>query len=101
MVICWLTGGMPPTEAQMAPEYDMRIPQAAAGIQPRVVEWRRNIHAHPELSNQEITLPPQLVNSFRKLPRPEAGGLLRSRPVSLSITHMSIVGERRAKPDVH
>ena len=31
-----------------------RIEQAAKAVQPKVVAWRRDIHQHPELGNQEV-----------------------------------------------
>jgi amidohydrolase len=30
------------------------VDRAARGVAPRVIEWRRDLHAHPELSNREV-----------------------------------------------
>jgi amidohydrolase len=47
-----LTAG--PALAQKAPGYDAAVFAAAAKEQAKVVAWRRDIHEHPELSNQEV-----------------------------------------------
>ncbi|MDA0235822.1 MAG: amidohydrolase, partial [Proteobacteria bacterium] len=36
-------------------------------IQPRMVEWRRDIHQHPELSGQEVRTAALVAEHLRKL----------------------------------
>jgi len=43
--------GLPVAQAGITPE---EIDQAAAAVQPQVVEWRRWFHQNPELSNREF-----------------------------------------------
>ncbi|HEX7882265.1 MAG TPA: M20/M25/M40 family metallo-hydrolase, partial [Afipia sp.] len=62
-----VTGGALPANGQTAPGYDTRVFEAAAAIQPRVVQWRRDIHAHPELSNQEVRTGKLVADHLRRL----------------------------------
>lgn len=39
--------------AQTDPKLQARLNQQAKDIEPKLIEWRRNFHEHPELSNQE------------------------------------------------
>ena len=39
--------------AQTDPKLQSRINQQAKEIEPKLIEWRRNFHEHPELSNRE------------------------------------------------
>ncbi|MCW5624652.1 MAG: amidohydrolase [Burkholderiales bacterium] len=39
----------------------------AAAVAPKVVEWRRDIHAHPELGNQEFRTAALVADHLRKL----------------------------------
>ncbi len=43
------------------------IDAAAAKIMPQVVEWRRYIHQHPELSNREFNTSKLVAEQLRKL----------------------------------
>ena len=53
-----------PAHAQIAePEIATRID----AIMPRVTEWRRDIHAHPELSNQETRTAALVARELRRL----------------------------------
>jgi amidohydrolase len=40
---------------------------AAAGIESRVIEWRRDFHAHPELGNREFRTAAKVAEHLRKL----------------------------------
>jgi amidohydrolase len=39
-----------PTAPRLSPA---ALDKAAAGVEPRLIEWRRHLHQHPELSNRE------------------------------------------------
>ena len=43
------------------------IDAAAAKIMPKVVEWRRYLHQHPELSNREVNTAKFVADELRKL----------------------------------
>lgn len=55
-----------PAVAADAPR-DAKIFAAAAAMQPKVVSWRRDIHQHPELSNQEIRTSALVAAHLKKL----------------------------------
>jgi len=50
--------------AAVSPE---SLDQAAASIEPRMLEWRRDFHAHPELSNREIRTSEVVAKHLRAL----------------------------------
>jgi amidohydrolase len=43
-----------PTQAAERPAASDSISRAVAGIEPKVIDWYRDIHAHPELANEEV-----------------------------------------------
>ena len=49
---------LPVAQAGITPE---EIDQAAAAVQPQVVEWRRWFHQNPELSNREFNTSARIV----------------------------------------
>ena len=58
--------------AQGSPDIDA----AARAVQPKVVEWRRDLHRHPELGNQETRTARVVADHLRALglePRPGIG----------------------------
>lgn len=67
LILPLATGGALPANGQSAPGYDARVFEAAAAIQPQVVQWRRDIHAHPELSNQEVRTGKLVADHLRRL----------------------------------
>ncbi|GAG89150.1 unnamed protein product, partial [marine sediment metagenome] len=54
--------GLPVAQAGITPE---EIDQAAAEVQPQVVEWRRWFHQNPELSNREFNTSARIVEILR------------------------------------
>ena len=62
---------------------------AFAAIQPKVIEWRRDFHQHPELSNRETRTAKVVADHLKKL------GL----EVKTGIAHHGVTGVLRgAKP---
>ena len=51
--------------AQTDPKLLSRMNQQAKEIEPKLIEWRRNFHEHPELSNQE-TKTGQIIATYLK-----------------------------------
>lgn len=50
-----------------AQSYDKAVFDAAKRIQPKVVEWRRDIHQNPELGNSEVRTSKLVADHLRKL----------------------------------
>jgi amidohydrolase len=50
-----------------AQSFDKAVFDAAKKIQPKVVEWRRDIHEHPELGNNEVRTSKLVAEHLRKL----------------------------------
>lgn len=50
-----------------APALRERIDAAAARVEPKVIEWRRDIHQHPELGNREVRTAGLVAGHLRSL----------------------------------
>ncbi|MEO8648793.1 MAG: amidohydrolase, partial [Acidobacteriota bacterium] len=48
-----------------AVDMSREINAAAAKIMPKVVEWRRYLHQHPELSNREVNTSKLVADELR------------------------------------
>jgi amidohydrolase len=59
-----------------------RVEQLLAAIEPQVIEWRRDIHQHPELSNREVRTARLVAEHLQRL------GL----EVETQIAHTGVVG---------
>ena len=59
-----------------------RVDQLSAGIEPKVIAWRRDIHEHPELSNRETRTARLVADQLERL------GL----EVQTGIAHTGVVG---------
>jgi amidohydrolase len=44
-----------------------QLDAAAQAVEPKVIEWRRDLHAHPELSNREVRTAEQIAKRLRAL----------------------------------
>jgi len=53
--------------AQPEPPLDAQLIAAIAKLQPQVVKWRRDIHQHPELSEQEVRTAKLVADHLRSL----------------------------------
>lgn len=58
---------MVPLNAQAPPNLKTRINQMADAIEPKVIEWRRDFHRHPELSNREFKTAEKVAAHLRAL----------------------------------
>src|SRR4051794_7599499 len=68
---------------------DAALDRAAAAVAPQVVAWRRDLHAHPELSNREVRTSKFVADQLRSL------GI----EVRTGIAHTGVVGVLRgARP---
>jgi metal-dependent amidase/aminoacylase/carboxypeptidase family protein len=50
-----------------ATDMSREIDAAAAKVLPQVIEWRRYLHQHPELSNREVNTSKMVADELRKL----------------------------------
>ena len=55
---------------------------AVAAVMPKVIEWRRDIHAHPELSNRETRTGAMVAEHLKKL----------GMEVRMGVAHTGVVG---------
>ena len=62
LVFIVLLVALPSARADITPE---QIDQAAAAVQPQVVEWRRWFHQNPELSNREFNTSAKIAEILR------------------------------------
>ena len=53
--------------AQMSPKMQSKIELQAKEIEPKVIEWRRQIHQYPELSNREVKTAQMVAEHLKKL----------------------------------
>lgn len=70
------------TALQAAAIESAAIDQLAADYQPKVVEWRRHFHAHPELSNREFETAKFVAKELKRL----------GMEVETGIAHTGVVG---------
>jgi amidohydrolase len=75
--------------AQVNPKLQASITKSAAAIEPKMIDWRRNIHQYPELSNREFKTAQKVADHLKQL------GL----EVKTGIAHTGVVGILKgAKP---
>ncbi len=76
--------------AALAQDAKNQLDAAFAAIEPKVIEWRRDIHEHPELSNREFRTAAKVAQHLEDI------GLDK---VETEIAHTGVVGTLRgAKP---
>lgn len=82
-----LTGGPEAARAGEAPAgaLSARVDAGARAVEPRVLAWRRDLHAHPELSNRETRTAALVARELRRL------GL----EVRTGVAHTGVVGVLR------
>src|SRR5688572_5627870 len=59
------------------------IAKKASAILPKVIEWRRDFHQHPELSNQEIKTAAKIATYLRSLGIEVQTGVARTGVVGI------------------
>lgn len=62
-----LTAGAPAMAQEAAGPFDAAVFAAAEKVQPKVVAWRRDIHQHPELGNNEVRTAKLVADHLKKL----------------------------------
>lgn len=63
----FLVLGAAPAAAQTPNTLSAEVDRRVAAVQPKVIEWRRDIHRHPELSNRETRTAKLIADHLRKL----------------------------------
>lgn len=53
--------------AQIAPRLQAKLEAEVKAIEPRMVEWRRYFHEHPELSNREVNTGARIAEQLKAL----------------------------------
>lgn len=77
------------TRAQVSPKLQTKIDQMVVAIEPTMIEWRRNIHQYPELSNRETKTAAKVAAHLKSL------GI----EVQTGVAHTGVVGVLKgAKP---
>ena len=77
-----LVGGLMPLQAQDLNALHEALDTHAAAIEPDVIEWRRDIHANPELSNREFRTAALVADHLRSL----------GMEVRTEVAHTGVVG---------
>ncbi|WP_457652986.1 amidohydrolase [Rhodocaloribacter sp.] len=75
----------PPARAQTPDPLTQAVDRKARAVEPQVIAWRRDIHAHPELSNREFRTAALVAEHLRSL------GL----EVRTGVAHTGVVGVLR------
>jgi amidohydrolase len=72
-------------EGQKAPGSPLasEIDRLAAAIEPELLEWRRHLHAHPELSNREVETAKYIAERLRSFGLEPRTGIARTGVVAL------------------
>lgn len=68
--------------AQVSPKLQTKVMQQATAIEQRMIEWRRNIHQYPELSNREVKTAEKIAAHLKSL------GI----EVQTGVAHTGVVG---------
>ena len=63
----------------LAAEIEQRIP----AVMPKVIEWRRDLHQHPELSNREVRTAKIVADHLRALGLEVQTGVAKTGVVAL------------------
>ncbi len=71
-----------PSLAQVNAKLQTKIEQMAAAIEPRMIEWRRDIHQHPELGNREFKTAAKIAEHLKSL----------GMEVQTGVAHTGVVG---------
>jgi metal-dependent amidase/aminoacylase/carboxypeptidase family protein len=79
-VLCLFVTGF--TAAQVNAALQTKIDKQAQEIEPRMVEWRRNFHQNPELSNREFKTAAKVAEHLKTL------GI----EVQTGVAHTGVVG---------
>ena len=56
-----------PRAQSVVPDLEQEIRQRAAQIEPQLIAWRRDIHQHPELGDQETRTAGLVADHLRRL----------------------------------
>jgi amidohydrolase len=77
------------THAQINPALQTKVDKMAVALEPKVIEWRRDFHEHPELSNREFKTAAKVAEHLKSL------GI----EVKTGVAHTGVVGILKgAKP---
>lgn len=68
--------------AQVSSKLQTKVDQQAKAIDPKIIEWRRYLHQHPELSNREVKTAAYVAEHLKKL------GI----EVQTGVAHTGVVG---------
>ena len=75
--------------AQINPALQTKVDKMAVAIEPKVIEWRRDFHEHPELSNREFKTAAKVAEHLKSL----------GMEVKTGVAHTGVVGILKgAKP---
>jgi len=76
-------GKLPGASASALDALHARLDKAADAVMPTVVRWRRDLHAHPELGNQEARTSALLAEQLRRMGYEVRTGVAKTGVVAL------------------
>ncbi len=76
-------GKLPGASASAWDALHARLDKAAEAVMPKVVTWRRDLHAHPELGNQETRTSAFLAEQLRRMGYEVRAGVAKTGVVAL------------------
>ena len=73
----------PMVTASQAPSLAIEIDKLTAAVEPELIQWRRHLHQHPELSNREVETAKYVVERLRSFGLDPKTGIAKTGVVAL------------------
>jgi amidohydrolase len=83
LVLLVTAGARAPIAAQQAPPTPAEIDRLVVASEPQLIEWRRHLHQHPELSNREVETAKYVAEQLRSFGLDPQTGIARTGVVAV------------------